>query len=184
MLSERFLGLERRIAELKLHFLPPLHPLGEYTPKELDAVRAFRLLSHAEIEQFIEDSASLLGETLKYELKHPRQGNQFSRAIAASALGRLPQEISENNGVNSKHLLKLFGLFGFGSEDFDKLDSKMLSRMSAFGKNRGEVAHNAAARITVAPDPARELAFIEEILGYISLFDKEIQRRRLHGILG
>lgn len=54
--SERFRLLEARLHELRIHMLPEVFSAtGEYSEKELDYTRGYKLLAHAEIESFIED---------------------------------------------------------------------------------------------------------------------------------
>lgn len=56
--SQRFLKLEERLQELRQHMLPEnFSEIGEYTEKELDLARGYKLLAHAEIESFLEDIA-------------------------------------------------------------------------------------------------------------------------------
>jgi len=184
MTSKRFFELSARITELKEYFLPEADPLGEYTPKQNDEIRAFRVLCHAEVEQFLEDCAASLGECLKLEIANARCGSPFTRAFANKSLQRLSNKISDNHGVNEGHLLSLFGLFGIHEEHFDSIDSNFLKRMNTFGKNRGEVAHKAACRMTVALNPKREEKLIDEILQYLQKLDDLVQQKRLHGIMG
>ncbi|HGM5433203.1 HEPN domain-containing protein [Serratia ureilytica] len=54
--SERFSILKLRITELREHLLPEeFSDIGEYTSKEQDMAKGFRLLSHAEFESYLED---------------------------------------------------------------------------------------------------------------------------------
>lgn len=55
-LSERFKELESRLSELRKNLLPAeFSPTGQYTDKEQDCARGYRLLAHAEIESYLED---------------------------------------------------------------------------------------------------------------------------------
>ena len=57
-LSSRFKELQRRLRELKINMLPNnFSPTGEYTDRQLDRARGYRLLVHAEIESYLEDVA-------------------------------------------------------------------------------------------------------------------------------
>lgn len=54
--SERFAILKTRVTELREHLLPEVFSdIGEYTSKEQDMAKGFRLLSHAEFESYLED---------------------------------------------------------------------------------------------------------------------------------
>lgn len=54
--SLRFHEMCRRLADLRAHMLPAkFSPTGDYSNRQLDRARGYRLLAHAEIESFIED---------------------------------------------------------------------------------------------------------------------------------
>jgi hypothetical protein len=56
MPSARFKELKKRLRELRNHMLPAkFSPTGDYSNRQLDRARGYRLLVHAEIEAFIED---------------------------------------------------------------------------------------------------------------------------------
>lgn len=53
--SLRFRKLERRLTELRRHLLPKVFsPTGNYSIRQIDMAMGYRLLCHAEIEDFIE----------------------------------------------------------------------------------------------------------------------------------
>ncbi len=55
-LSRRFRDLKSRVRELRNHLLPrTFSPTGDYTDRQMDRARGFRLLVHAEIESYLED---------------------------------------------------------------------------------------------------------------------------------
>jgi hypothetical protein len=59
--SARFRDLERRLRELRAHFLPrQFSRTGSYSPRVIDRTRAYRLLAQAEIESCVEDLARSL----------------------------------------------------------------------------------------------------------------------------
>jgi hypothetical protein len=68
MASSRFEELERRIEELRLHFLPTeFDPTGSYEDSIYEYTRAFRVLAHAEFEAFIEDRVlEVVDEAVSY----------------------------------------------------------------------------------------------------------------------
>lgn len=54
--SARFKELQQRLRALRRHMLPSkFSPTGDYSDRQLDRVRGYRLLIHAEFEAFIED---------------------------------------------------------------------------------------------------------------------------------
>ena len=55
MSSSQYRALRTRIRELRLYLLPKqFNPTGSYSPRQYDRARAFRLLTHAEIEWYLE----------------------------------------------------------------------------------------------------------------------------------
>lgn len=58
LLSVRFKEMQKRLRELKLNMLPrTFSPTGDYSDRQLDRARGYRLLVHAEIESYLEDVA-------------------------------------------------------------------------------------------------------------------------------
>lgn len=54
--SPDFNQLVKRLKELRKHFLPAkFSPTATYTARQMDLARGYRILSHAEIEHFIEE---------------------------------------------------------------------------------------------------------------------------------
>lgn len=54
--SQRFRGLSKRLNALRRNMLPQeFSPTGDYSDRQLDRARGFRLLAHAEIEAYLED---------------------------------------------------------------------------------------------------------------------------------
>lgn len=49
-----FRNLERRIVQLEDRFTPTLSPTGFYKEKQYDYVRAYIVLTHAEMEEYLE----------------------------------------------------------------------------------------------------------------------------------
>lgn len=56
-ISPRFNELRTRYEELKDRFIPPHSETLDYTDKQRDDMRAFRVLYHSEVEAFLEDRA-------------------------------------------------------------------------------------------------------------------------------
>lgn len=54
--STRYRQLRARVAELRKHLLPSrFSPTGDYTDRQMDRARGYRILVHAEIESYLED---------------------------------------------------------------------------------------------------------------------------------
>lgn len=56
--STRFREMQARLTELRKHMLPSkFSPTGDYSDRQLDCARGYRVLVHAEIESYLEDVA-------------------------------------------------------------------------------------------------------------------------------
>ena len=56
IVSARYNELRARVAELRRHLLPgQFLPTGDYTDRQMDRARGYRILVHAEIESYLED---------------------------------------------------------------------------------------------------------------------------------
>lgn len=67
-----FRKFENRLKQLRRHLLPKAFSLtGDYSPRQLDMVMAYRLLCHAEIENHIENSAK---EVVLAKVKESKAG--------------------------------------------------------------------------------------------------------------
>lgn len=189
MPSTRFQELKKRVRELKLHLLPDFSPTGTYTVRQLDRVRGYRLLVHAEFEAFLEDRVrqvangvlnkwstdkklrpalfSLLSFYLKQEIvSHKQLKDEYAgtRKRINDCLTEANQSfnaaVTQNNGVREKDILRL--LFPVGLKNTE-IDGVWLSTIDSFGVNRGEVAHTSFK--THQPlDPKNEFETVKIIL--------------------
>ena len=141
------------------------------------------MLAHAEIESYLERTASQLHASIDAELRNERAGVPYLRALAMSALHNCVQSISANNGVKEADIRKMYEPLGITDEDFNAVSPTFLDRMSDFGKQRGDVAHRSVASAAYSLNVQREEAFIDEVVDYLSDFDKVVQRRRLLRVL-
>jgi preprotein translocase subunit SecA len=56
VVSPRYKQLYDRLAELRKHLLPDgFSPTGDYSDRQMDSARGYRILVHAEIESYLED---------------------------------------------------------------------------------------------------------------------------------
>lgn len=72
--TERFIMLENRLAELRSNMLPEeFSPTGDYSERELDEARGYRLLAHAEIESYLEErSRAAILNSVRNWIKHKK----------------------------------------------------------------------------------------------------------------
>lgn len=153
--TPRFAELSERIDDLHFRFVPSLDPTGTYSDAEYDAMSAFRLLVHAEIERFIE---VLVEDALsRFPLKIQSWKNNGCSSRLVDALvhymdRELRKVIKANNGVKSKNILAMLKPIGLNGSH---LDNFWLQTMDTYGEVRGGHAHN--SRRAVSPiDPQTE----------------------------
>lgn len=79
--SRRFKDLARRLKELRDHLLPSsFSETGNYTDRQLDRARGYRLLVHAEFEAFLEDSCR---ELIVKKISEWQNNNKPSNLVIA-----------------------------------------------------------------------------------------------------
>src|SRR5271170_1595608 len=102
MATRRYRELERRLKKLRSRFLPKaFSPTGDYTDRELDHARGYRLLVHAEIEAYLEESAQRIAND---SVKH-FQADRRPRHVVLNLLSfHLVQD-----QVSSKQLKNIYG---------------------------------------------------------------------------
>lgn len=202
MASRRFRQLERRLRDLRHNFLPPdFEPTGDYPEAQADMTRAYRMLSHAEIESCIEDIAR---ETVILACKRWSNSHRFSRPLlslvaycgdapiqmkdAAATTVRPTREVRDsietakkrysstvhwNNGIRAKNVRELLLPTGVGEHE---LDSVWLTTIDSFGASRGETAHLPAT--VTAPDPKNEFETVTAIAQGLGRIDAILGRLR------
>lgn len=188
--SSEFLYLESRISDLKIKFLKSqldeelVDPVT-FTP-DVEMIAAFKLLAHAEIEDYIEkkarkwiaskelliDSGSYniaqvldlypLLQLLKKEipLDVPFDKNKCSTVLKA-AFKDAREQIKENNGIKSESFTRLSLMCG---KLIDEIDSSISVLLTQYGKARGDVAHVSTARAENIQAPSVEARQVEQIL--------------------
>jgi hypothetical protein len=148
--------------------LPPVSPTGEYKPWEIDLVRGFLVLSHAEIEHYLEDVAV---EAASKSLATWSARGRVNRCLAALMLGYdkdktpKPQTMNahfqvavknyisyarkNNHGIKEKNVIDLFSQLGV---DRVELDTALLAELDSLGSARGQVAHTSGRKVRNPPD--------------------------------
>lgn len=189
MPSIRYSDLKKRVRDLGQHLLPDFSPTGTYTARQLDRVRGYRLLVHAEFEAFLEDRVrqvandvlskwstdkklrpclmSLVSFYLRQEVvSHKQLKDEYAGAkkriddALKEANQTFNKAVTQNNGVRERDILRL--LFPVGLKNTE-IDGLWLSTIDSFGANRGEVAHTSIK--THQPlDPKNEFETVKRIL--------------------
>ena len=193
-------GLRARIAELSARYLDPqiASELDSAFEIQIDDIAAFRLLAHAEIEAFMEavaidrlkrlrklvaaknalekfpwiyPIAAIVGKEIAFDC--PLDARRLESSLL-SVIDEAEKVVSANNGVKSASLLKLSVFCGFF---VDQIDSTLAADLSAFGKERGDVAHSSARRVRSINSPSTEKANVERLLNALDLHLKPLTAR-------
>lgn len=208
MPSKRWNVLRQQVEELREQFLPDtFDPLGLYVnAKRVQAqTRAFLVLTHAEIESFLEDWAKDIArasETIwrakgkftaplvfllcclaeRFELPVPPSGPttkdtpQKLSDASVKLFQRYYKQIRDNNGIKEKNLLALFSPLGL---PLSVIGSTLLPNLDNFGALRGTHAHQSAKAVVSVLDPETEYNRVTALLReLVSLDDWLTQYRR------
>lgn len=181
-----FAKLRRRVGLLERRFLPPRRPLGDYTLGEQDYIRALVVLSHAEIEAYLEGLAEFLWEALFNELTSLTPAKPFIAHHADSVFNNTQKKIKSNHGLKAENIRELLEPFGIRSIDLEVIDPSFLSKFSAFGTFRGTVAHGASEQqigLKKALDSARLKKQLADLVDLLDGLDKLADQRVQVGIL-
>lgn len=156
----RFAELSERIDELHFRFVPSLDPTGSYSDADYDAMSAFRLLVHAEIERFIESLVedALVRFTKKIiSWKNSGCSSQLVDSLTKHFDKEMREAIKFNNGVKSKNIKELIKPIGLNGSNLDNI---WLQTMDDYGKVRGGHAHNSRRSVTpIDPQTEQKLVY-------------------------
>lgn len=172
MATEYYRNLCERFEKLQNAFLPEeFSPTGEYADIVYEHTRAYKVLTHAELEYYFEEAAKAIAQKA---LREWRSSNQVSKPLLAlvayypGAFEPLPelsngnhvqmdleQRIStsftayfsyvnsENHGIKEKNLIHLFLPIGIR---IDELPHDLLISANNYGSMRGAIAHSTRAQ--------------------------------------
>jgi hypothetical protein len=159
---------------------------------DLDKLAAFRLLVHAEIEDFLETKAktNIYNISVVVAAGSPWM-RQFPELLSiAYILKKAPPEfdasdplrltnyisdlitsaksaIKDNHGVKSWSFTILSILSG---KTYDEIDQALSSSLNSFGKNRGDVAHNSVTHSRSLQAPSSELLIVSSLVRQLELY--------------
>jgi len=156
--SRRYNTLLLRVARLEKNFLPQEKVAGNYTVKEMDSIRAYVVLVHAEIESYFEDIAI---DKANKAVKNWRDNKKISMVLSNIIAFISPQMnwtkndgldyrisrsashylnmIESNHGIKADNLKNILYPIGFEEDQFD---STWILTMDSFGSFRGHIAHS------------------------------------------
>ena len=196
--SKSFRDLRARIRELRSHFLPKrFDDTGTYTKRQIDRVRAFRVLAHAEIEWYLEE---IVVDTANKAFEAWKQHGRITKPLVAmvaysnARLTAVPKSKSlrnaptlacrieksrneltrhgksRNHGIREKNILGLLLPVGIGVSE---IDPTWLSTTDSFGQVRGETAH-LSNRVYHPPDPKNEFDIVSQVVEGLSKIDERL----------
>lgn len=196
--SHEFTHLRSRCQTIQMKFVKPQamgeeeDPLG-FMP-DTDKLAAYRLLVHAEIEEYLEAKANKNLASLErsicaapsvramlniyplaslFDVSLPFT-NPFDRVSFESqaklAISKARKAIKENNGIKSQTLRHVAAITG---KLPDEIDTTLSSALDSYGKGRGDVAHKSVARVTNISSPSTEVSEVEALLALLKDFFEE-----------
>jgi hypothetical protein len=191
-LCAHFRHLAEQVDELESKFMSDQVAAESVDPlnfqPDLDKLAAFRLLVHAEIEDFLETKAKQNVASIESKTKAgPWMRNSpellpmafvLRKAIplydvvdvgtVSTYVGELVQAarkaIGENNGIKSNSFLMLSLCAG---KTLDEIDSVLSNSLNSYGKDRGDVAHKSVIRSASLKAPTTELATVKSLIAQI-----------------
>lgn len=200
-MSNRWASLRREIELLRKQFLPArFNPLGVYgkgTAVQAQT-RAFIVLSHAEIEAYLEGWAKeLLGTseriwtrsgrvalplgfllswnadrlTFSELLSTPgaRDSHQNLGALVTRLFQAYYERIKANHGLKERNVLALFGPLGIPGSAFPPT---LLPGLDSLGARRGLHAHQSRTSVRTVLDPETEYTRIVQVIQDLQVFDR------------
>lgn len=184
--SRQLRSLAKRVLQLERDLLPRIRPLGNYTLREQDQIRAFRLLAHAEMEAFLEEAAVAIVDAAQKRYKASTKPNRVMKALWQTfgreglprggadayevASKRYTNQVKKNNGLKEQNICSMFLPLGI---DHGVLDLTWLASMDSFGSKRGQVAHS-SFKVQSMLDPAVEGAEVRQLMAGIGIFDQNL----------
>lgn len=190
--SSQYNSLCRRITKLGNSYLPTnYNPLGKYTKKEEDNIRAYSLLVHAELESYFETISQTKAQ---HALSQWRKNHKYNSHVLLSLscfvehtqkvkdektlelklrkiVGVFNETIKNNNGIKEQNIKDLLIPIGVDEND---IDSTWLNTLNSFGVKRGEFAHTGAS-VNIVPNHCDIKNDVDKILLALKDLDKIIK---------
>lgn len=192
----RFVHLEARVATLINKFVADQIVDEQANPTsfnpDTDRLAAFRMLVHAELEDFLEQKAQEGLQTIALASARPdfHLTTRPDLLVLAWVLGKplninypfdkpafllqvkelikhAQDIISENNGIKEGSFFKLSL---FSGKRVDEVEPTLASDLNSYGKDRGDVAHKSAARVRTINAPSTESRRATELVEAVRLF--------------
>lgn len=187
-LSESFTRLERAFLHTQLE-LEANNPLT--FEADSDQIAAFRVLVHAEIEDYLERKAHEFVQLLRskvspsFSIKEnaevfllanafgiplpiniPFDPSSMKKSIGKVLIG-LEEFISGNNGIKEASFVKLSLICG---KMPDEIDITLINMLNSYGSARGDVAHKSTQRVRTLLAPSAERTNALELIQALGEF--------------
>jgi len=186
--------LDQRVNELSRKFIDDqardeLANPATFQP-DLDQIAAYRLLVHAEIEDFLESRAKDNIATIEARIKMGAAWMRQSPELLALAislkhsfllqdahdltihtnfinklLASARRAISDNNGIKSQSFVFLSLCAG---KTLDEIDFILSASLNSYGKDRGDVAHKSVTHSTTLQAPSAEVGTARMLVNQIA----------------
>lgn len=193
MSSKLFNNLNARVQALEARYLPDnADPLGNYSEEQRDDARAFVLLSHAAIEEYLEQlSLSLSNEAVRKassgeydefvctflsfwsEEARKKSNGSCLLDVVRGAVGLHRKTIGGNHGIKAKDVDKLFAPFYMPDVN---LDPNFGAALDEFGARRGKCAHAGLIGANAETDLYEMHGTMQELMFYLKEFDSRCER--------
>lgn len=187
----RYRALKSRLKELEKHYIKSFYEKDpfDWTPRQHDLARGYRVLCHAEIESYLEEMAkdlltysvnewrrdekvTITMTSLMTYFYRPEKTDKLSTMFNKAANDFKKQVIEGNHGIKTENLKKLFRPLGI---DIEELDTAWKSTLDTYGSRRGETAHT-SARAQQTIDLRTEKRDLENIVEGIEVLEHIVSR--------
>lgn len=190
--TKKYRMLQQRTNKIEKHFVKAFleKNVMDMTDRELDLCRGYKVLCHAELEEYFEEIAKILVHESIAKWRNDEKiylpvvgllGNYekietndtITTKICKIANDFVNYVKKSNHGIKEENLNKLFGCLGINMREFD---STWIATLNTFGSSRGVIAHTSA----VAQNPiniSETIREVELIVTGVEAFEKEVERQ-------
>ncbi|MGN8004869.1 hypothetical protein ACTJKQ_16950 [Acidovorax sp. 22279] len=149
---------------------------------DIDSLAAFRLLAHAEFEDYLETKAREGIASIETAFRNGQNTVRQNISVLVIAMS-LPKQlrfeppnwpadvaellraarewIGKNNGIKDASFTMLSV---FSGKMPDEVDGALSASLSSYGSSRGDVAHKSATRVTTIQAPSVEAQAVEDLV--------------------
>lgn len=201
MATGHYQTLCERFKELGNAFLPEeFNPTGEYDDYVFERARAYKAMTHAELESYFEEIGKAIAKKAWEDWKTNQKASKVLVAlmIFQSKAENIPDSAKQkqnketrnlidmvqdaytsyikyingnNNGIKEKNLLHIFLPLGIELTDFPE---DLLTSCDSYGSERGEIVHKTRAKQLLQPADAQQSA--ENLLKQVEELDILLER--------